>query len=79
MSETTCNPDARTTNSPDPWTESGYSQWAQNALSIRWEWMKMMGFSRDEIEEHCRHCPPANLDEEMSQYNAMFDIQAMNG
>lgn len=47
--------------------------------SIRWEWMKMMGFSSDEIEEHCRHCPPANLDEEMSQYNAMFDIQAMNG
>ncbi len=77
MSEMSLNLTSRTTSVPDPWSESGYSQW-QNAHNVRVAWMEMMGLSHDEIEEQCAYCPPVDLDEELSQYNAMFAIQEMN-
>ena len=77
MSEMSLSPSLQTTNVPDPWSESGYSQW-HNARNVRVAWMEMMGLSRDEIEEQCEHCPPVDLDEELSQYNAMFALQEMN-
>ena len=62
---------------PDPWSESGYSNW-YNALEVRKAWMRMMGLDDDEIAEQCEHSPPSDLDEELSDYNAMFDIQEIN-
>lgn len=78
MSETTFDLGLQTTSSPDPWTECGYSEWKQDVGSVRRAWMEMMGLSDEEIAEQCTIEPPSNLDEELAQYNAMFDIQAIN-
>lgn len=78
MSEMTFDLGLQTTSSPDPWTESGYSEWKQYARSVRRAWMEMMGLSDEEIEEQCVIEPPTDLDEELTQYNAMFEVQAIN-
>ena len=62
---------------PDPWSESGYSNW-YNVLEVRKAWMRMMGLDDSEITQQCAHSPPTDFDEELSHYNAMFDIQEMN-
>lgn len=69
---------ATKTSSPDPWTECGFAEWRQNAVSVRRAWMEMMGLSGEEIEEQCVTDPPVDLDEELAQYNAMFAIQNIN-
>ena len=40
--------------------------------------MRMMGLDDDEIAEQCEHSPPTDLDDELSNYNAMFEIQEIN-
>ena len=64
------------TNLPDP--SSGYSDWT-DAMEIRRTWMRMMGMDDDEIEGHCQECPAVDLDEEIAQYNAMFEVERING
>ena len=49
-----------------------------SAMEVRRTWMQMMGFTDCEIQEECRIDPPIDLDEEIEQYNAMFDIQEHN-
>ena len=66
------------TQSVDPWTDNGYSDWRDNALEVRRAWMTMMGLSNDEIEKECRPGNKADFDEELGQYNAMVDIDAIN-
>ncbi len=75
MSDTTFDMVFASTQICDPWSQ--YSNW-QSVRTVREEWMRMMGLSEEEIAEHCVACPPTDLDEEIAQYNAMFDIQEMN-
>lgn len=75
MSDTTFELIGGSTRNCDPW--SRYSNW-QTARSVREAWMRMMGLSDEEIAEHCVDCPPLDLDEELAQYNAMFDVQELN-
>lgn len=65
-----------TTSQADPWTQHGYSKW--NAMDVRREWMRMMGMSEEDIAEVCIVDPPTDFDEELSQYNAMFQIEQRN-
>lgn len=48
------------------------------AINVRRTWMEMMGLDDDEIELECGPGNVADLDEELSQYNAMVEIRAMN-
>lgn len=63
------------TSQPDPWSE--YSSW-HNARNVREAWMRMMGMSEEEIARECESDPPLDLDEELENYNAMFEIQRLN-
>ena len=45
-----------------------------DASSVRREWMGMMGFSPDEIDQDCIIHPPMNIDEELQEYNATLAI-----
>ncbi len=78
MSEQTLHQTGLNTRSPDPWTEDGYADWQLDPFAIRRQWMEMMGLSQDEIDENCELDPPTDIDEELSQYNAMFVIQDIN-
>ena len=66
------------TQSADPWTDNGYSDWRDNAIQVRRAWMTMMGLSQEEIERECGLGNVADFDEEIGQYNAMVDIERMN-
>lgn len=68
--------DEPTTETADPW--ASYAQWHSSGLQIRRQWMTMMGFSREEVEEHCAAGCEADVDEELEQYNAAFRIQELN-
>ena len=70
--------DMATTGVADPWTTFGYSEWQEDALSVRRRWMEMMRLPQEEIEEHCRTGTYADLDEELEEYNAIFRVQEMN-
>ena len=77
IGETLSSSSTESTRLPDPWSESGYADW-YNALDVRKAWMRMMGLDDDEIAEQCEHSPPTDLDDELSNYNAMFEIQEIN-
>lgn len=42
------------------------------AYDVRCQWLRMMGFSDEEIQENCRQSPPTNILEEFEQYDAMI-------
>lgn len=45
---------------------------------IRVQWMKLMGFSDEEIKKSVRDIPPINYKEEMQELEASKRIQEMN-
>jgi len=61
------------TQSPDP--QDVYSDWRENALDKRREWMEIMGCDDAEIEEYCAPGQVADLDEEIGNYNAAIRLQ----
>lgn len=75
MNDCFCFSNDQATDAPDPWTASGYSHWQKNAAQIRRQWMAIMGFSAEEIEEAIEHSPPIDIDEEMAQYNAAVRLE----
>ena len=74
-SDSLSNTSTGSTHISDPWSE--FADW-HDALEVRKEWMRMMGLDENEIAEQCEHSPPTDMDEELSQYNAMFAIQEIN-
>lgn len=77
MSNMTLDQATLSTSVADPWSD--YSDWqTTGALRVRHEWMRMMGLDEEEIAEKCADDPPTSFDEELANYNAMFDIQRMN-
>ena len=70
--------DTTSTKSADPWTDAGYSQWLDQALTLRRQWMGMMGLGDEEINLACQPGSHADLEEELAQYNAMLQIQQIN-
>ncbi len=66
------------TNSADPWTDHGYAEWRPSAEQVRRQWLAMMGLSQREIDQDCKLDPPVDIDEELEQYNAMFDVNRLN-
>lgn len=56
------------TSETDP--RAVYSDWQTNAVSVRRNWMEILGFSPDEINEDCVDGMVLVLDEELKQYNA---------
>ena len=63
------------THSPDP--QDVYSDWRENALDKRREWMEIMGCDDAEIEEHCAPGQVADLDEEIANCNAAIRLQQL--
>lgn len=49
-----------------------------NILDIRKQWMRMMGLDDDEIERNCIENPPVDIDEEVAQLSAAFNILTLN-
>lgn len=54
------------------------SDWRENALEIRREWMTALGMESYEIESHCCSKAIADLDEEIGQRSAMEQLQQLN-
>lgn len=54
------------------------SDWRENALDIRREWMSALGMDDEEIENHCGPTAVADLDEEIAQRSAMERLQELN-
>jgi hypothetical protein len=53
-----------------------YSDWRDaGALAVRRQWMLLMGFEEEEINEHCSPATPVNFDEELHNYNAMMELE----
>ncbi len=67
----------RSTSSVDPLENS--AKWINNAEQVRRAWMEMMGMSDEDIEYHLVNDPPTDLDEELTQYNAMCRVQENYG
>lgn len=62
------------TSTTDP--RAGYSDWRTNALSVRRNWMELLGFEQDEIDAVCVDGTILDLDEELEQYNAACRLAA---
>ena len=60
------------TQSPDP--QDAYSDWRENALDKRRQWMEIMGCDEDEVSEQCGPGKIADLDEEIAHYNAAIRL-----
>jgi len=54
-----------------------YSNWADNAMEKRREWMTMLGLDEAEIAEYCPVDGVADLDEECEDFNAMVELQQL--
>lgn len=56
------------TSTTDP--RAVYSDWRMNALSVRRNWMELLGFGQEEIDAACIEGTVLDLDEELEEYNA---------
>jgi hypothetical protein len=63
--------------SPDPFGTS--AQWINNAEQVRRAWLEMMGMPDEYIDLQISSDPPTDVDEELTQYNAMCRIQECYG
>ena len=48
------------------------------AVLKRRRWLGLMGLDEDEIEDHIKNDPPADVDEEQQQLDAVEGIKALN-
>lgn len=60
------------------WSARPDGEWRENAIQIRREWMMAMGLSQEEIEIACGPGAEADLDEEIAQRNAMWQIEELH-
>ncbi len=73
MTSISQNNSKTSTSSVDPLEKS--AQWTNNVEQVRCAWMEMMGMGKDDIAYHLANDPPTDLDEELTQYNAICSIQ----
>jgi hypothetical protein len=48
------------------------------AIAVRRQWMRLMGFDEGEIEEHCGQDAAIVLEEEIAQLRAMERVKKLN-
>lgn len=51
---------------------------SMTAVEMRREWMQIIGFPEDEIEEHCNVSHDLNKDEELESLKAAKEIKKLN-